>query len=438
VRTEAASQNSRALAAQVLLRVSEGRALDAALAPLDAMTSTLENRDKAFVSALAHAALRHRQRLSTLLQPWLKQPPARVIQQLLLIALADLAVLQTPAHAAIDQAVEAARALKQPQCAGLVNALLRRFVREDGAAQLRALPEALEFPEWLRSRFVIAYPEQADALMQALLQPAPMWLRAAPGQRESYLVELAREAIAVSGTHPEARDAICLAEPLGVNRLPGFMLGQVSVQDPAAQLAGMLMAPKNGEDILDACAAPGGKTAHLMQLAPEAKLLAVDQDKIRLRQVGSNLLRIRRRAELAAGDAAAVLARPEFRERTFDAILLDAPCSATGVIRRHPDILQLRRSSDLTQLAGEQRRLLRALFARLKPGGRLLYATCSVLPEENDDVVADLLRHAPQARVEAIALSHGTASRFGRQWLPLPTPHCPASDGFYYCLLRSG
>jgi 16S rRNA (cytosine967-C5)-methyltransferase len=147
---------------------------------------------------------------------------------------------------------------------------------------------------------------------------------------------------------------------------------------------------------------------------------------------------MRQRAELAAGDAGAVLARPEFVERRFDVILLDAPCSATGVIRRHPDILQLRRESDLLQLAREQRRLLHALYPRLKPGGRLLYATCSILPEENDALIASLLEVFPSAQVQPIATQTGTATRFGRQWLPLVSANgAPATDGFYYCLVRS-
>lgn len=430
--------NVRALAAEVLNKVSEGRALDTALAAVDSSQPTLEARDRGLISALVHAALRHRVRYQNLMQPWIKQSPAPKVRALLLIAFADLHALETPPHAAVDQAVQAARVLKMPQCAGLVNAVLRRFLRENSADAINQMSADAEFPDWLSSRLKAAYPNQYSELTRALLQPAPMWLRVRPDNLAGYTERLAANDIEVSETHPDAPHALCLRQPVPVSTLPGFDIGEVTVQDPGAQLAAVLLNPKQGDIMLDACAAPGGKTAHLLQLASIASLLAIDKDKIRLRLVGSTLLRMRQRAELAAGDAAAVLARPEFVDRRFDVILLDAPCSASGVIRRHPDILQLRRESDLLQLAREQRRLLHALYPRLKPGGRLLYATCSILPEENDALIASLLEVFPSAQVQTIATQTGTPTRFGRQWLPLASANgAPATDGFYYCLVRS-
>ena len=434
--------NIRALAAEVLHKISEGRALDTALAGVDNSHPNLEARDRGLISALVHAALRHRMRYQNAMQPWIKQAPAPKVRALLLIAFADLHALETPPHAAVDQAVAAARVLKMPQCAGMVNAVLRRFLRENTGAAIDQMPAEIEFPDWLSTRLKTAYPEDFAALTRASLRPAPMWLRVRPENFPGYADRLAANNIAVSDTHPDAPHALCLQEPVPVSSLPGFDVGEVTVQDPGAQFAGALLNPQRGEILLDACAAPGGKTAHLLQLAGIASLLAIDKDKVRLRLVGNTLLRMRQRAELAAGDAAAVLARPEFVERRFDAILLDAPCSASGVIRRHPDILQLRRESDLAELAREQRRLLLALYPRLKPGGRLLYATCSILPEENDAPIAALLEKFPSAQVQAIQLQTGQATRFGRQWLPLRSTlqsgaDALATDGFYYCLVRS-
>ena len=321
---------------------------------------------------------------------------------------------------------------------------MRRFARDHivlmAAERSRNEEAKHNLPLWLLKRLQQAYASPAlAACISGMAAPAPMWLRlqakgASAAQYATQLQELALD--------PQAREfaplpqAIC-TKSLPVSLLPGFADGAVSVQDGAAQLAAHLLAPQAGERILDACAAPGGKTAHLLALAPEAKVLAVDRDAVRLRRVKENLERLHCHAELLAADAA----RVPIALGAFDAILLDAPCSATGVIRRHPDIAWLRRESDIAQNVRQQSELLDALWPRLKSGGRLLYATCSVLPEENSlQIAAFLARQADAQLVHWPSAWHwfgaeqadSDSTRLGRQNLPGQSQ----MDGFYYALLR--
>ncbi|HEY9147507.1 MAG TPA: 16S rRNA (cytosine(967)-C(5))-methyltransferase RsmB, partial [Gammaproteobacteria bacterium] len=250
-------------------------------------------------------------------------------------------------------------------------------------------------------------------------------------RREAYLEELQQAGLQASAS-PHAADALTLARPVGVEQLPGFAQGRVSVQDSAAQLAATLVAPEAGMRVLDACAAPGGKTGHLLEICRDISLVAIDIEENRLARVAQNLQRLGSSATLLTGDAAT----PErwWDGQPFDRILLDAPCSATGVIRRHPDIKLLRRDSDIPQLVQLQQTILDALWPLLRPGGRLVYATCSVLPQENSEQLANFLARHDDARELPLQAEWGQAVTVGRQVLP----NQDGMDGFYYACITKG
>jgi 16S rRNA (cytosine967-C5)-methyltransferase len=340
----------------------------------------------------------------------------------------------------VHLAVDAARALGLGRAAGLVNAVMRRFVRERGAvfADLDTdLGVRTAHPAWLVDRLQAAWGERTPALLEAFDAHPPMVLRVA-GDREVYRATLAADG-RVSVPVDWAPEALRLERSVPVAALPGFAEGQVSVQDAGAQLAARLLDVAPGQRVLDACAAPGGKTAHLLQRAvPPADLLAVDVDPQRLALVAGTLQRIRADARLRAGDLAAPGVLDD--EAPFDRILLDAPCSATGVIRRHPDIKLLRRAEDIPAFARTQGALLDRCFSKLAPGGRLVYVTCSVLPEENERVVQAFLARTPAACVlpwpPGIEFPpQAVAGPCGVQLLPGGEAD---SDGFYYACLGRG
>lgn len=421
-------------AADAVQAVRSGRSLNDALAacPAPARPGT---------QALSFHALRwlgSAQALRGLLAP--KTPPPAV-DALLLTALALLwppGAPPYPPHTLVDQAVAAARR-RQAASAGFVNAVLRRFLRESEAlvARLQADPVARHnHPRWWIERLQQDWPPQWAALLEANNQRAPMTLRInrRHGTVADYLARLATQGMAAQHA---GGAAIVLAEPCPVQRLPGFARGDVSVQDAAAQRAAPLLLGGGlpaGARVLDACAAPGGKTAHLLELA-ELDVLALDSDPARLVRVDETLARLGLRATTRAGDAGEPAAW--WDGRTFDAILLDAPCSASGIVRRHPDVRWLRRASDIEALAATQARLLEALWPTLAPGGRLLYCTCSVFRAEGQGQIDAFLQRHADARVPAEPPSPG-------HLLPLPDnpidPPVPAalaaSDGFFYCLLE--
>lgn len=436
------ASSARALASCALAAVMGGRALDQALEE-DKRAKHMEPRDRAYAQALCFAALREGWCLRQVLSDLVPKKPDSLVQSILLIAMADLVVLQTPGFAAVSAAVDTARALKLNYASGLINAVMRRFAREHVAlmesARSRNEEAKHNLPLWLLQRLQRAYaPSELAACLDGLRTPAPMWLRLQNKHASAaqYAEALRRLELDSNASEFAPLPQAVRSKSLPVNALPGFAEGAVSVQDGAAQLAAHLLAPQAGEMILDACAAPGGKTAHLLALAPSARVLAVDFDAARLRRVKENLERLQCRAELLAADSAQLA--PEYGP--FDAILLDAPCSATGVIRRHPDIAWLRRESDIAKNVRQQSALLDALWPRLKVGGRLLYATCSVLPEENSAQIEAFLARQTDARLVAWpaawqwfgAQQATTAvSGIGRQNLPGESQ----MDGFYYALL---
>lgn len=427
---------ARVVAAQVLDAVlHRGRSLKAQLAA--ALPALADPRDRALVEAICFAALRGHARFDAALQAWMPRPLPRrddELRALLHVGLAQLDPLQLPAHAALSATVDAARTLGRSHQAGLVNALLRRAQR-DGVPPADA---SAAWPQWLLAQLRKDWPDAWPAILSASAAPAPTWLRVNRRRtgRDTYRQRLADagiEAIAVEGM----ADALMIDGSIAVASLPGFDDGDVSIQDGAAQRVADALAPAEGASVLDACAAPGGKSAHLLERDPALRLTALDVDARRLARVRGTLARVGLDAgaqlRLKAADAAD-LAR-WWDGAAFDAILLDAPCSATGIIRRQPDVLLHRRPSDIAALVVLQARLLDALWTTLAPGGVLLYATCSILRDENAGQVEAFLQRTPDARAEPLPPSFGHDCRIGRQHLPGED----GMDGFFYARLsRAG
>jgi 16S rRNA (cytosine967-C5)-methyltransferase len=405
-----------------------GRSLKAELAA--ALPALQDARDRALVEAIVFAALRQRARYDAALSAWMQRPPRgrdAMLRALLHVGLAQLDALALPAHAAVDATVQAARLLGRAHQAGVVNALLRR-------AQRKGLPQAAPagaWPPWLRARIEADWPEHADAIFRASAQPGPLWLRV---NRRRQTRDAARERLDEAGIaalpHAEASDALRVDAPVAVTDLPGFAEGALSVQDASAQRVADALAPAPGTRVLDACAAPGGKAAHLLERDPTLRLTALDIDPRRVRRMQETFERVGVRAQALAGDATA----PEtwWDGAPFEAILIDAPCSATGIVRRQPDVLLHRRASDIDALAATQARMLDALWPLLAPGGTLLYATCSILREENERQVEAFLARTPDARSEPLGDAYGHAAGSGRQRLPGED----GMDGFFYARLR--
>ena len=363
------------------------------------------------------------------------------IRALVLVGLFQLAHGATPAHAAVAETVEATRALGKPRAAGFVNALLRRFQREGPAILARAheRPQARHaHPAWLLDALARDWPGQWQSIVASGNAEPPMWLRVnrRQGSRDDYRTRLAA-AGSEAGNCALAPEALRLAAPMPVGELPGFAEGAVSVQDAAAQLAPYWLAAKSGMRVLDACAAPGGKACHILELEPGiAELVALDVDAARGARIAENLSRLRLAATVVIGDAANAA---WWDGRPFDRILLDVPCSGTGVIRRHPDIKLLRRPDDIPRFAATQLALLRSVYGLLAAGGRLVYASCSVLRAENAGVVGEFLGAEPTAldvTESARLLLPGVAPVQG------PGPGCALpcgaedADGFYYACLE--
>jgi 16S rRNA (cytosine967-C5)-methyltransferase len=420
----------RAIAARALTEVTGGRSLKAVLT--QRLPGLRDSRDRALCEALCHAVLRRRARDAALLEALLDKPlapSARNIGLLLAVGFAQLEALGLPEHAAVASTAEAARVLGFPRHVGLVNAVLRRFLRE--RAQLpagSAMQQAAQaHPAWLLEALQRDWPEEFENLLLANLRQAPLWLRARGGAQAS--AQLAED-FAAAG-HPVERvegSALCLRDAGDPTRLPGFARGRFVVQDVAAQNAVAALALKPAQHVLDACAAPGGKAAQIAEA--DARLVALDSDPKRLQRVRQTFERLGLHGDLRAADAA----EPArwWDGHAFDAILLDAPCSGTGVIRRQPDILLHRRAEDVPALVAQQARLLRALWPLLARGGRLVYATCSVLKDENERQIDAFL--AAHADAEALPLDarFGRASGAGAQRLAGEGD----GDGFFVAALR--
>ncbi|ERI50669.1 16S rRNA methyltransferase [Pseudomonas sp. EGD-AK9] len=427
--------NPRLAAARALTAVLSGKAsLGSSLPP---QLDKVEHHDRALAQDLAFGAARWQPRLQLLADRLLDKPfkaADKDVEALLLIGLYQLLHSRIPAHAAIGETVGCAGALKKPWAKGLLNAVLRRAQREHEAlfAELERDPVLhTAHPRWLQKALKAHWPEHWQAICAANNPPPPLILRVnrRHGSRDAYLEELRSAGLAAEPC-TFSRDGVRLLQPCDVTTLPGFKQGRVSVQDEAAQLAAELLELAPGQRVLDACAAPGGKTCHLLEVEPALReVVAVDLEAKRLARVRENLERLQLDATLIAADGRDTAAW--WDGTPFQRILLDAPCSATGVIRRHPDIKLTRQPEDIPALAQLQGELLDALWPTLAPGGVLLYATCSVLPTENSETVAAFLARTPDAQEVTIAGDFGLQSPQGRQLLPQLDGH----DGFYYAKL---
>lgn len=428
--------NTRAIAARALQRVTyQGESLTDVFQ--HSSIQGLVARDQAWVRHVCFGAVRWHGRLGAILRELMDKAlkaADKDIECLLRLGLYQIIYQRTPDHAAVSETVQATRALKKAWAGSLVNGVLRRFLREQEAILTRAdqvESAQYSFPTWLADRLKQAWPQDWQSIMQASNEHPPLSLRvnALVATRTQYLECLQQAAIQAEPLS-QTDMGIYLPEAVAVNELPNFSQGAVSVQDAAAQQAAILLECTANMHVLDACAAPGGKTCHLLERYPCIDLLALDNSEKRTQQIYENLTRLNLKAAVKVADAANLKAW--WDGQMFDRILLDAPCSATGVIRRHPDIKLLRKKTDIATLQQQQSILLAALWQTLKPGGWLLYATCSILPEENNLQVEHFLQNQPDARVREIAVNWGRALSVGRQILPGEE----GMDGFYYALLE--
>jgi 16S rRNA (cytosine967-C5)-methyltransferase len=373
-------------------------------------------------------------------RPGTRQDPE--VRALLLVGLYQLLHGATPEHAAVSETVEAARALGRPRAAPLVNAVLRRFQREREAVVRAAHGDRAArhaHPAWMLDAFARDWPDRWESIAAAGNAEPPMWLRvnARRATRDSYRARLADAGLGAEACD-FAPEALRLAEPMDVHALPGFADGEISVQDAAAQLAARFLAAGPGMRVLDACAAPGGKACHVAEIEPRlAELVALDVDAARAERIKANLARLGLAARVVVADAADPAAW--WDGRPFERILLDVPCSGSGVIRRHPDIKLLRRPADIARFAAQQSTLLRACWNLLAPGGRLVYASCSVFAAENSAVVGAFL--AAGERAVDVTESARLSLPGALPW-QVAGPGCALAsgaadaDGFYYACLE--
>ena len=432
--------NPRAIAVKVISRVVDsGLTLDAAL--VEHLHALKRRDDQGFVKELCFGTLRWFDQLEFILGRYLSKPLKQRdsdIRILILVGLYQLHYLDTPAHAAVSETVGATLELDREWAKPLVNAVLRRSQRE--FHQVLAQPDQgaaarHSHPQWLADRIKGDWPDLWEAILQANNQRPPQHLRVnvLRTSGEDYLDKLHRTGIQAEKTGLTPC-AIQVVHPVDVNLLPGFKDGDVSIQDAGAQLAATLLDPQPGNRVLDACAAPGGKTAHICETQPSiAEITALDADEKRIGRLRANLARLKLNATVIKADA--IRKDTWWDGRLFDRILLDAPCSATGVIRRHPDVKRLKSPEQLPILQNTQSELLASIWPLLKQGGKLVYSTCSILRDENDRVIETFLDTHTSANLETIRAEWGITTEYGRQLLPC----LDATDGFYYAVLtRTG
>jgi 16S rRNA (cytosine967-C5)-methyltransferase len=425
----------RVRATKIVCQVTSGSSLS------DALAAGLEQtppQERALVQELCYGVLRWWLRLEWIANSLLERPLKRRdrdLEALILVGIYQLLYMRIPTHAVVAETVEGARELDKPWAAGLINGVLRNLIRnqEDLLAAIgEDVAADLSFPEWLLGMIRKAWPDDWRSILEAANARPPMALRVNRklSTREEYAGKLQKAGIAARPV-PGVASGLLLDQPQDVLGLPGFSEGLVSVQDGGAQLAAGLLELQPGDRVLDLCAAPGGKACHILELAPDdVTMTAVDIHQERLLRVGENLQRLGLSASLYAGDAA----EPEgtWADTGYERILLDVPCSATGVIRRHPDIKMLRRPEDIGRLAELQQSILESAWNLLQPGGLLLYATCSLLPRENEKQVENFLsRHADAVELP-IDAAWGHGRSHGRQTLPGED----SMDGFYYARIK--
>ncbi|MDX2418275.1 MAG: 16S rRNA (cytosine(967)-C(5))-methyltransferase RsmB [Xanthomonadales bacterium] len=427
------TQNPRLAAVQALSEVLDEHKN---LGDSEALSRLRDSRDNAMARNLAYGVLRWLTALEWLASQLLAKPLKKrevEVQRLLMLGLQQLWHDRTASHAAVNETAECARLLGKPWAVGLINAVLRRFQREQESLLIKMEQTEKRFahPNWLLKEIQSDWPEHWQEIIDSNNRQAPLWLRINRQQADETVLrgDLKDAGFEVSD-HDYARDAISISPAAAVARIPGFDNGWLSVQDPAAQLARDLLDPRSGDRILDACAAPGGKTAHLLESCQGIELTVLDRQAQRIEQIDQNLRRLGLDAKSIAADATAI--ESWWKGEKFHKILLDAPCSATGVIRRHPEIKWLRSSQQVDTVVQTQAGLLTALWPLLEPGGILVYATCSVLKRENSQQIQRFLEQHADAAVEIPSVEWGMASLFGRQILPGEA----RMDGFFYAVLR--
>ena len=421
--------NLRAQVIRTLLAVQQGQSL-ASILPVH--LSKVAERDRALFHELVLGTLRQWYALKSITLPLLVKPlNNETVETCLYVGLYQVLCTRVASHAAISETVTAAKQLGYEALSGVVNAILRRVSRETSEFQT-ALAQAHGLPSWLYKRLKKDWPEQLEQLTNTLKQTAPLTLRVNTRQisRDDYLEilheqEIAAEACTVSAV------GIVMLQNVHIPDLPGFDEGVFSVQDEHAQLCAMLLPNLDGKVVVDACAAPGGKTAHLLEKFQPKKLIALDQDAKRLLRVSENLERLQlnqeAQVEILAADATTWNA-----SEAVDCIVLDAPCSAIGVLRRHPDIRLLRQSGDIQQTVALQQQILQQMWQQLKVGGTLLYITCSVLKAENEQQMQQFFAEHQNAKEVKIDANWGITQLYGRQLLPQEG----RGDGFYYCRIE--
>jgi 16S rRNA (cytosine967-C5)-methyltransferase len=419
--------NIQIAASQIVQQVLvDGRNLNQVLDESLSRKAVWAPAQRAALQDLSYGTLRFYGQLDALLGALMHKPLSdRRIYYMLLVALYQLQYSKAAQHAVVDHAVRSAQMLNA-KLSGLVNAILRNFLRSQTELLERAKQHATgrySYPQWWIDELQAQYGERSAAILEAGNQRPPMTLRV--NQRRNttpdYLALLDQHNLSARPIEPEA---LQLDKPVPVDKLPGFMTGLVSVQDAGAQYAAHLLDVQDGMHVLDACAAPGGKTAHILERAA-VKMVAVDKDAKRLQRVAENLRRLELTAQLVVGDAAEPHAW--WDRGQYDRILADVPCSASGVVRRHPDIKWLRRSSDIAGFAAQQLHILRALWRLLAQDGKLLYTTCSVFCQENEQIIATFLVQHPDARRLPVSLPDDIEGQL------LPNDQ---HDGFFYALLQ--
>lgn len=433
-------QEAQKLAATAVRQVLDGAALPAILTTQATATDDAGGRRRALVQELAYGTLRHWGTLDALVRHLAAKPLSDpLLGPLLAVALYQLDHTRAPAFAIVDRAVAAAGEIARPAAKGLVNAILRRYLRERAALRSTVLADRrarYSYPEWWIDRIEADYPADWEDVLDAGNARPPLALRVnqRQGTRDALLARL--DAGGISATAAGAQ-GIVVDPPRPVTTLPGYSDGAFSVQDLGAQLAVPLLRVEPGQRVLDACAAPGGKTTHLAERA-DVEIVAIDADPTRLHRLHANFARLQlppQRVTVAAGDAA----NPAtwWDGRPFDRILADVPCTASGVVRRHPDGKWLRRADDVAALAALQRSILDALWGCLAPDGLLLYVTCSLFAEENERQAEGFLTRMPSALRESLSFPPEVVRR-GGQLLPSSPGAVHNQDGFFYALFRKG
>ncbi len=425
-------QDARICAVKVIKNVLLGRSLSPTLKK---ELNHCSDQEKPKLQQLAYGALRDYPRLSGITKQILDRPIRAKdtdLKALVTLGIYELEHMNTPAYATVASIVEGAKDLGKPWAKGLVNAVLRRFIREKDVILSTLTPsEQASHPEWMFDKITTEYPDKHADIFATNNEAPPLTIRVNQERinREDYL-SLLKERGIVSKPGFLTNTSIYLKQGIKVDDLPGFNEGLASVQDEAAQIAASVLPCKAGEKILDACSAPGGKATHLLETFPEIQMSLMDIDPKRMAKVTENLERLRLSANIIIGDACH--GSEIFPEESFDQIIADVPCSALGVLRRNPDIKLLRKLKDIYSFSCLQKNLLRGLWPVLKPGGHLLYVTCSILQDENDAVVGNHFKVNSNCECLPIEAKWGFETQYGRQLIQTSG----AQDGLYFSLLR--